>query len=128
MVRMETGACFIIVRTVGFSEDQRIMIIVTTETVPGREVETVFGMVTGNTVRAKHLGRDMMAGLKTLVGGEIRGYTEMLSEARDEAVKRMADAALRLGADAVVNVRFTTAMVAAGMSEMLAYGTAVKLK
>lgn len=105
-----------------------MMTITTTETVPGREVETVIGMVTGNTVRAKHLGRDIAAGLKTLVGGEIRGYTEMLSEARDEAVKRMADTALKLGADAVVNVRFTTAMVGQGMSEMLAYGTAVNLK
>ena len=94
----------------------------------GRETAEVIGVVTGNTVRAKHVGRDIMAGLKTIVGGEIRGYTEMLSEARDQALRRMVEAAGRQGADAVVNVRFTTAMVMQGMSEMLAYGTAVKLK
>jgi uncharacterized protein YbjQ (UPF0145 family) len=103
------------------------MITVTTETVPGRSIAADLGVVTGNTVRAKHVGRDIMAGLKTLVGGEIRGYTEMLSEARAQALQRMADEAQRLGADAVVNVRYTTSMVMQGMSEMLAYGTAVKL-
>ena len=98
-----------------------------TETIPGREIATSLGLVTGNTVRAKHLGRDVMAGLKTLVGGEIRGYTEMLTEARAEAINRMIAAAQAQGADAIVNVRFTTSMVMQGMSEMLAYGTAVKL-
>ena len=103
------------------------MNVVTTETVPGRTITADLGIVTGNTVRAKHLGRDVMAGLKTLVGGEIRGYTEMLSDARGQASLRMQDEARRLGADAVVNVRFTTSKVSQGMSEMLAYGTAVKL-
>ena len=104
------------------------ILVSTTDTVVGRETVEVIGVVTGNTVRAKHVGRDIMAGLKTIVGGEIRGYTEMLSEARDQALRRMVEAAGRQGADAVVNVRFTTAMVMQGMSEMLAYGTAVKLK
>lgn len=104
------------------------MITVTTETIPGCNIVSDLGVVTGNTVRAKHVGRDIMAGLKTLVGGEIRGYTEMLSEARAQALQRMADEAERMGADAVVNVRFTTSMVMQGMSEMLAYGTAVKLE
>ena len=104
------------------------MITVTTETIPGCNIVSDLGVVTGNTVRAKHVGRDIMAGLKTLVGGEIRGYTEMLSEARAQALQRMADEAERMGADAVVNIRFTTSMVMQGMSEMLAYGTAVKLE
>jgi len=102
------------------------MNVVNTETVPGRTIAVDLGIVTGNTVRAKHVGRDVMAGLKTIVGGEIRGYTEMLSDARSEALLRMQEEARRMGADAVVNVRFTTSTVSQGMSEMLAYGTAVK--
>lgn len=82
----------------------------------------------GNTVRSKHIGRDLMAGFKTIVGGEVRGYTEMLNDARQEATQRMVDSARALGADAVVNVRFTTSAIAQGMSEMLAYGTAVNLQ
>ncbi|MDC0187992.1 YbjQ family protein [Verrucomicrobia bacterium] len=85
------------------------------------------GIVCGNTVRAKHVGRDLMAGLKTIVGGEISGYTEMLQESRNQAIDRMIAQAKAMGADAVVNVRFTTSQVAQGMSEMLAYGNAVKL-
>ena len=103
------------------------MITVTTDSVSNHEITRELAVVTGNTVRAKHVGRDIMAGLKTLVGGEIRGYTEMLAEARAQALARMAEEAERIGADAVVNVRFTTSMVMQGMSEMLAYGTAVKL-
>lgn len=103
------------------------MIIVTTESVPQHTISEQLGVVTGNTVRAKHFGRDIMAGLKTIVGGEIRGYTEMLAEARAQALMRMAEEARKYDADAVVNVRFTTSMVMQGMSEMLAYGTAVKL-
>ncbi len=103
------------------------MNVVTTETVPGRTVTADLGIVTGNTVRAKHIGRDIMAGLKTIVGGEIRGYTEMLSDARGQALLRMQEEARALGANGVVNVRFSTSTVSEGMSEMLAYGTAVKL-
>ena len=104
------------------------MIITNTETVPGREVSEILGMVRGNSVRAKHIGRDIMAGLKSIVGGEIKGYTELLADAREEASKRMIREAENLGADAVLNVRFVTSMVASTMSEMLAYGTAVKLQ
>lgn len=104
------------------------MIVTSTDGVANRVVVESFGVVSGNTVRAKHIGRDFAAGLKTLVGGEIRGYTEMLADARKQAVQRMVDEAEGLGADAVVNVRFTTSMVAQGMAEMLAYGTAVKLE
>jgi len=103
------------------------MIVVNTETVPGWDIHEVLGLVQGNTIRAKHLGRDLAAGLKNLVGGELRGYTELLTEARRQAVERMLAQAQQLGADAVINVRFTTSAVAQGAAELYAYGTAVKL-
>jgi uncharacterized protein YbjQ (UPF0145 family) len=103
------------------------MIIVNTENVPGRKVKEVLGLVRGNTIRAKWLGKDIVAGFRNLVGGELKEYTEMLTEARDEAIKRMEEEAKNLGADAVVNVRFTTAQTMRGAAELLAYGTAVKL-
>lgn len=101
------------------------MIVVNTETIAGYQIVQVKGIVQGNTVRAKHLGRDIAAGLKNIVGGELRGYTELLTEARREAMQRMLDQAQQLGANAVVNVRFTTSAVTAGAAEMYAYGTAV---
>ena len=104
------------------------MFIVNTEAVPGYELVEVKGMVQGNTVRAKHVGRDIAAGFKNLVGGEIKGYTELLTESRREALARMIGQAQELGANAVVNVRFATSAIAAGASEMLAYGTAVVVK
>lgn len=104
------------------------MIIVNTEGVPGYSVRETLGIVRGNTIRAKHLGKDIMASLRTLVGGEIKEYTEMLTEARNEALQRMEADARRVGADAVVNVRFMTSQVMAGAAELLAYGTAVKLQ
>lgn len=104
------------------------MIITSTcESIPSRQISEHLGIVCGNTVRAKHVGRDIMAGLKTLVGGEIGGYTEMLQESRNQATDRMVAQAKAMGADAIVNVRFTTSQVAQGMSEMVAFGTAVKL-
>jgi len=104
------------------------MILVTTDAVEGRKIEAVFGLVRGNTIRARHLGRDIMAGLRNIVGGEIKEYTLMLSQARDQAVERMVSQAERLGANAVVGVRFTTAETMSGAAEILAYGTAVRLK
>ncbi|MGY8786874.1 MAG: YbjQ family protein [Fidelibacterota bacterium] len=104
------------------------MIITNTDSVPNREVTEILGVVRGNSVRAKHIGRDLMAGLKGIVGGEISGYTELLADSREEAYKRMTEKAESLGADAILNVRFVTSMIAQTMSEMLAYGTAVKLK
>ena len=104
-----------------------MLLLSTTETISGREIVGHVGVVCGNTVRAKHLGRDIAAGLKTLIGGEVGGYTEMLAEARNQAIERMMQSAQELGADAVVSVRFTTSAVAQGMAEMLAFGTAVKL-
>ncbi|MCP4875019.1 MAG: heavy metal-binding domain-containing protein [Gammaproteobacteria bacterium] len=104
------------------------MIFSTTENIPGREISEVLGVVMGNIVQSKHIGRDIMAGLKTIVGGEIRGYTEMLSDARNEAIKRLVSEAHDKGADAVVNIRFTTSSIMDNSSEILAYGTAVKLK
>ncbi len=101
------------------------MLVVNTETIPGHEIVEIKGLVQGNTIRAKHLGRDIGAGLKNLVGGELTGYTELLTEARRQALQRMLDQASELGANAVVNVRFTTSSVAAGAAEMYAYGTAV---
>ncbi len=105
-----------------------LILITSADHIPGETIIDHLDVVYGNTVRAKHLGRDIMAGLKTVVGGEIRGYTEMLREARDEALDRMKEDAIELGADAVINVRFTTSMVMQGMAEMLAYGTAVRLE
>lgn len=103
------------------------MIVVNTETVPGHEITEIKGLVQGNTIRAKHIGRDIGASLKNLVGGELTGYTELLTEARREALQRMLTQATDLGANAVVNVRFTTSSVAAGAAELYAYGTAVTL-
>lgn len=101
------------------------MILVNTETIPGRTIQEVRGLVQGNTVRAKHFGRDLMAGLKNIVGGELKGYTELLTEARQQAVSRMVAQAQVLGANAIVNVRFSTSSVTAGAAELYAYGTAV---
>ena len=104
------------------------MIVVNTDFIPGKDIKEVLGMVRGNTIQAKHLGKDVVAGFRHLVGGEIKEYTEMLTEAREISLKRMVDKAEKLGADAVINVRFTTAAVMGGAAEILVYGTAVKLK
>ena len=101
------------------------MILVNTETVPGHTIHEVKGLVQGNTIRAKHVGRDIAAGFKNIVGGELKGYTELLTEARRQAVERMIGQAQQLGANAVVNVRFTTSAVTQGAAELYAYGTAV---
>ena len=103
------------------------MIYSTTETIPGRDIIQSMGVVTGNVVQAKHIGRDIMAGLKSIVGGEIRGYTEMLNEARDIAITRLVESAQQKGADAVVGIRFTTSAIMDGSCEILAFGTAVSL-
>ncbi|MFO7755160.1 MAG: YbjQ family protein [Bacteroidales bacterium] len=104
------------------------MITTTTETVPGKEVSEILGISRGSTVRARHLGRDIFAGLKNLVGGEVHEYTQLQAEAREQALQRMASDAEKLGADAVINVRMHTSMIMQGCSEILVYGTAVKLK
>jgi uncharacterized protein YbjQ (UPF0145 family) len=101
------------------------MIVVNTETIPGHNILEVRGLVQGNTIRAKHVGRDIAASLKNLVGGELKGYTELLTEARRQAIERMLSQADQLGANAVVNVRFTTSAVTQGAAELYAYGTAV---
>jgi uncharacterized protein YbjQ (UPF0145 family) len=98
-----------------------------TETIPGHTIREFYGVVSGSTVRAKHVGRDLMAGLKNLVGGELKGYTELLQEARQEAVERMIEQAKSVGANAVVNVRFSTSSVTQGAAELFAYGTAVQV-
>lgn len=103
------------------------LVVTNTESVPGYQVTAQLGMVQGSTVRAKHVGRDIMAGLKNIVGGELRGYTELMEDARGEAIRRMETQALALGADAVVNVRLATSTITQGAAELLAYGTAVKL-
>ncbi len=102
------------------------MIVVNTETVHGKQISESMGIAKGSTVRARHLGRDIFAGLKNLVGGEISEYTRLLADAREEAYQRMVLDANRMGADGLVNVRFTTSTVMQGCSEILAYGTAVK--
>lgn len=101
------------------------MILVNTETIPGMRIVEAKGVVQGNTVRAKHVGRDIAASLKNVVGGELKGYTELLTEARRQSVERMLAQAQQLGANAVVNVRFATTAVTSGAAEMYAYGTAV---
>ena len=104
-----------------------MQLLLNTDYVPGKEVEPL-GLVKGTVVQSKNVGKDFMAGMKTLVGGEITGYTEMLTEARQIATKRMVDEAAALGADAVINVRFGSSAVMQGAAEVIAYGTAVKLK
>lgn len=101
------------------------MIVTNTETIAGYRITAIKGLVQGNTVRAKHVGRDIAASLKNLIGGELKGYTELLTESRRQAVERMLAQAQQLGANAVVNVRFTTSAVTAGAAELYAYGTAV---
>ncbi|MCC5917893.1 MAG: YbjQ family protein [Cryomorphaceae bacterium] len=103
------------------------MIITNTEKIPGREITEILGVVRGNTVRARNLGRDIFAGLRGLVGGEINEYTELMTESREEAMRRMESEALSLNADAIVNVRFMTSPVMQNAAEILVYGTAVKL-
>ena len=104
------------------------MIITNTEFVTGKEIKEMLGLVKGNTVQAKSIGKDFKAGLRNIAGGEIKEYTEMLSESREIAYKRMIDKAEKMGADAVINVRFMTSSIMGGAAEILAYGTAVKLK
>ena len=104
------------------------MILSTTHSVPGREIAEIVGLVRGSTVRARNVGRDIVAGLKNIVGGEIEEYTQLQADAREQALQRMIDDARKLNADAVVGLQITTAMVSRGAAEILIYGTAVKLK
>lgn len=104
------------------------MIVSTTSTITGQEIVETIGVCRGSTVRARNIGRDIFAGLKNIVGGEIDEYTKLQAQSREQALQRMIKDAERLGADAIVNVRFTTSMVMSGAAEMLAYGTAVKLR
>jgi uncharacterized protein YbjQ (UPF0145 family) len=101
------------------------MIIVTTDFVPGKNIKKTLGLCRGNTIRARHIGRDITAALKNVVGGEIRDYTKMMAESREQALDRMVEEAEGMGANAVINVRFTTSMIMQSASEILAYGTAV---
>jgi uncharacterized protein YbjQ (UPF0145 family) len=103
------------------------MIVSNLELIPGRRIVAHYGIVQGSTVRAKHVGRDIFASLKNIVGGELKGYTELMQEARDEAVERMLAEARSMGANAVLNVRFATTSIAVGAAEILAYGSAVRL-
>jgi uncharacterized protein YbjQ (UPF0145 family) len=104
------------------------MIVVTTPDVPGMRVTQTLGLVRGNTIRARHVGRDVMAALRNVAGGEIREYTKMMAEAREQAIDRMVEEAEALGADAVVMVRFMTAEIMRGAAEMMCYGTAVRVE
>ena len=104
------------------------MIITTTDFVPGKEITEILGVARGSTVRARNIGRDIFASLKNIVGGEIEEYTKLQAESREQAMQRMEKDALSMGADAIVNVRLATSMVVQGAAELLAYGTAVKLK
>lgn len=104
------------------------MIITTTDFIPGREILEIIDVARGSTVRARHIGRDIFAGLKNIIGGEISDYTDLMAKAREQAIDRMMADAADIGADAVINVRFMTSSIMQGMSEVMAYGTAVKLK
>jgi uncharacterized protein YbjQ (UPF0145 family) len=104
------------------------MILTNIEEVPGKRIVEHYGLVSGSTVRAKHVGRDIMAGLKNIVGGELKGYTELLEDAREQAKERMIVQAREMGANAIINVRFNTSSVAQGASELYIYGTAVRVE
>tara|TARA_E500000331_G_C16815730_1_gene522816 strand:+ start:112 stop:426 length:315 start_codon:yes stop_codon:yes gene_type:complete len=104
------------------------MIVTTTETIPNKEVTEILGIARGSTVRAKNIGKDIFAGLKNIVGGEISEYTRLQAESREQAIQRMIEDANSMGADAIINVRLTTAMIMQGTAEILSYGTAVKLR
>ena len=101
------------------------MITVTSDSIPGKRIVKTFGLVRGNTIRARHVGRDIMAGLRNLVGGEIMEYTKLMAESREQAIDRMKQEAERMGANAVVGLRFTTSVIMGGAAELLSYGTAV---
>jgi len=103
------------------------MIVVTTEQIEGKKITETLGLVRGSTIRARHMGRDIMAGLRNIVGGEVKEYTLMLAQAREEALQRMIEQAEKLGANAIVGTRFVTSMVMSGAAEMVSYGTAVKV-
>ena len=103
------------------------MLIVTSSTIPGKEITETLGLVRGSTVRARNVGRDIFAGFKNFIGGEISEYTQLLADSREEALQRMIDDAKKIGADAVIEMRFTTSAVMQGAAEILAFGTAVKL-
>jgi len=103
------------------------MIVVTTEQIEGKRITETLGLVKGSTIRARHMGHDIMAGLRNVVGGEVKDYTVMLAQAREEALQRMIEQAEKMGANVVVGTRFATSMVMSGAAEMLAYGTAVKV-
>lgn len=104
------------------------MILTNTDFIQGKEIKEMLGLVKGNTIQAKSIGKDFKAGLRHIAGGEIKEYTDMLAESREISLKRMKDKAEKLGADAVINVRFMTSSIMGGAAEILAYGTAVKLK
>jgi len=104
------------------------MLLTTQDRFDDHTIQKTLGLVRGNTIRAKHIGKDIVAGLRTIIGGEIREYSKMLSESREEAIERMTKNAEALGADGIVGIRFTTSNVIQGAAELLAYGTAVKLK
>ena len=104
------------------------MILTNVETVPGKVIVEHYGLVAGSTIRAKHVGRDLMASLKNIIGGELKGYTQLMQESRQQAVDRMIEQAQQLGANAIVNIRFSTSSVAQGAAELYAYGTAVKVE
>ena len=104
------------------------MILTNIEQVPGKRIVRHLGLVNGNTVQAKHIGRDIMAGFKNIVGGELKGYTELLTESRNTAIQRMVQEAEAIGANAVLNVRFSTSTITQGAAELMAYGTAVVLE
>ena len=108
-------------------EKMNKLITTTSHEIPGKKIKKVLGIVEGNTIRARNLGRDVLAGLKNIIGGEIKSYTELTAQARKESFNRMVNEAIKLKADAIINVRFATSVVMQGASEMLAYGTAVKL-
>jgi uncharacterized protein YbjQ (UPF0145 family) len=104
------------------------MILTTLESVPGKTIVEHYGIVQGSTVRAKHIGRDIMAFLKNIIGGELKSYTELLQDAREEATERMVEQAISAGANAIINIRFATSSIVQGAAELFVYGTAVKVE
>jgi uncharacterized protein YbjQ (UPF0145 family) len=114
--------------TLGLSGPKSAVILTNIETVPGKIIIEHYGLVSGSLVRSKHFGSDLLAGMKNIVGGELKGYTKLLEETRDEAIQRMVQQAQALGANAILNIRFSTSSVAQGAAELYVYGTAVRVE
>lgn len=128
MLRFKSNIILCIMQNLGEYNIMEEFLVSNTESIPGKTIVEFYGIVTGSTVRAKHVGKDILASFKNIVGGELKNYTELLQEARQEAISRMLSQAKAMGANGVINVRFSTSSIAQGAAELFAYGTAVRVE